>query len=295
MTPRVVVLVSGNGSNLQALMNANLELRIVLVVSNRKAAFALERANAADIATLYAPLKPYTDAGRSRAEYDADLAQKINLLEPDLIVLAGWMHVFSSTFLEGVRVPVINLHPALPGQFAGAHAIEEAYSAWLEGKITESGCMVHHVIPELDAGEAIATRVVPFIAGDTLETYAQRLHAAEHELIVEAVVMRLANPYVRYRRVQAFLMDDGQKYISQLSRDAQLHIESMLDAGEQQMALESFIRSVAEEKIGVKQSDIAVIRDFCLLAKLDIPEEAVFEGWKLFVEYVKMLGFQMKA
>lgn len=186
VTPRVVVLVSGSGSNLQALMNADLEMQIVLVVSNRKAAFALERAAAAGIATLYAPLKPYTDAGRSRAEYDADLAQKINLLEPDLIVLAGWMHVFTPAFLERVRVPVINLHPALPGQFPGSHAIEGAYQAWLEGEITASGCMVHHVTPELDAGEAIATRVVPFIAGDTLEIFAERLHAAEHELIVTA-------------------------------------------------------------------------------------------------------------
>ena len=186
MTPRVVVLVSGSGSNLQALIDADLELQIVLVVSNRKAAFALERAATAGIPTLYAPLKPFTDAGRSRAEYDADLAQKIKLLEPDLIVLAGWMHVFTPVFLERVGAPVINLHPAMPGQFAGAHAIKDAYQAWLEGKITVSGCMVHHVIPELDAGEAIATRVVPFIAGDTLETYAERLHAAEHELIVTA-------------------------------------------------------------------------------------------------------------
>ena len=160
MTPRVVVLVSGSGSNLQALIDAALELQIALVVSNRKAAFALERATAAGIPTLYAPLKPFTDAGRSRAEYDADLAQRIKLLEPDLIVLAGWMHVFTSAFLGAVRVPVINLHPALPGQFAGAHAIEDAYNAWLEGKITQSGCMVHVVIPELDAGEAIATGAV---------------------------------------------------------------------------------------------------------------------------------------
>lgn len=186
MIPRVVVLVSGSGSNLQALIDSTLEMQIVLVVSNRKAAFALERAATAGIPTLYAPLKPFTDAGRSRTEYDADLAQKIKLLEPDLIVLAGWMHVFTPVFLERVGAPVINLHPAMPGQFAGAHAIKDAYQAWLEGKITVSGCMVHHVIPELDAGEAIATRVVPFIAGDTLETYAERLHAAEHELIVTA-------------------------------------------------------------------------------------------------------------
>ena len=198
MTPRVIVLVSGGGSNLQVLIDADLELQIVLVVSNRKAAFALERAASAGIPTLYAPLKPFTDSGRSRAEYDADLAQKIDALEPDLIVLAGWMHVFTRAFLEQIGVPVINLHPALPGQFPGSHAIEDAYQAWLEGKITASGCMVHHVIPELDAGEAIATRVVPFQTGDTLEIFANRLHATEHELIVTAtrkILKRLAHQY----------------------------------------------------------------------------------------------------
>ena len=233
MTPRVVVLVSGNGSNLQALMNANLELRIVLVVSNRKAAFALERANAADIATLYAPLKPYTDAGRSRAEYDADLAQKINLLEPDLVLLAGWMHVFSPTFLERVGVPVINLHPALPGQFAGAHAIEDAYSAWLEGKITESGCMVHHVIPQLDAGEPIATRVVPFQTGDTLEIFAERLHAAEHELIVEAtqkILKRIVRSKIIETAKQLLEANTSEEDILEFLRVSKFHKMESLKA-----------------------------------------------------------------
>ena len=240
------MLVSGGGSNLQALIDAHLELEIVLVVSNRKAAFALERAKSAGIATLYAPLKPFTDAGRSRAEYDADLAQKINLLEPDLIVLAGWMHVFTAAFLEAVRVPVINLHPALPNQFAGAHAIEDAYNAWLAGEITQSGCMVHHVIPELDAGEAIATRVVPFIAGDTLEKYAQRLHAAEHELIVEATRKTLK------RFSHQFLLNRAQEICRQ-GASSELILRSLRWEGFNQLTSMQVMRrlkdlSVAEAK-----------------------------------------------
>jgi phosphoribosylglycinamide formyltransferase len=87
---------------------------------------------------------------------------------------------------ETFRGRIINLHPALPGEFPGAHAIEDAFAAWKRGEISRSGCMVHEVIPELDAGQAIMTREVPFQASDTLESYATRIHAAEHEIIVEA-------------------------------------------------------------------------------------------------------------
>jgi formyltetrahydrofolate-dependent phosphoribosylglycinamide formyltransferase len=193
--PRVIVFVSGGGSNLQALIDATrngaLEADIVLVVSNRKAAFGLERAKNAGIPTLYFPLKPYKDAGKSRAEYDADLAEAVAGYEPDLIVLAGWMHIDSGALVDRFPGQIINLHPALPGEFPGAHGIEDAFSAWQRGDISRSGCMVHYVIEELDAGEPIATKVVPFREGDTLESYAARLHAAEHELIVEATKIAL--------------------------------------------------------------------------------------------------------
>jgi formyltetrahydrofolate-dependent phosphoribosylglycinamide formyltransferase len=193
--PRVIVFISGGGSNLQALIdatrNGTLEAEIVLVVSNRKAAFGLERAKNAGIPTLYFPLKPYKDAGKSRAEYDADLAEAVARHEPDLIVLAGWMHIDSGALVERFPRSIINLHPALPGEFPGAHGIEDAFAAWQRGEISRSGCMVHHVIEELDAGEPIATRIVPFRAEDTLESYAARLHTAEHELIVEATRIAL--------------------------------------------------------------------------------------------------------
>ncbi len=195
MKPRLIVFISGGGSNLQALMDATqtgmLEAEIVLVVSNRKAAFGLERARNAGIPTLYFPLKPYKDAGKSRAQYDTDLAAAVLEHKPDLIVLAGWMHIDSGALVRAFSGRIINLHPALPGEFPGAHGIEDAFAAWQRGEITRSGCMVHHVIEELDAGEAIATREVPFQAGDTLETYSERLHAAEHALIVEATRITL--------------------------------------------------------------------------------------------------------
>jgi formyltetrahydrofolate-dependent phosphoribosylglycinamide formyltransferase len=190
MKPRIIVLISGSGTNLQALMDATqtgiLEAEIALVVSNRKAAFGLERAKNAGIPTLYFPLKPYKDAGKSRADYDADLAKILEQHNPDLIVLAGWMHIDSGAVCKAFAGRIINLHPALPNEFAGAHAIEDAFAAWQKGKILKSGCMVHHVIPELDAGQAIVTREVPFIEGDTLESFASRIHMAEHQIIVEA-------------------------------------------------------------------------------------------------------------
>jgi formyltetrahydrofolate-dependent phosphoribosylglycinamide formyltransferase len=168
---RLVVLISGGGSNLQALIDASgtarLPAEIVLVVSNRRDAYGLTRAQEAEIPTFYFPLRPYRDDGRGRDAYDADLAALIADAKPDLIVLAGWMHVLSPAFLDHFPGRVINLHPALPGTFAGTHGIERAFAAWKAGEITESGCMVHHAIPEVDAGAVIGTRVVPFAEGDT--------------------------------------------------------------------------------------------------------------------------------
>jgi formyltetrahydrofolate-dependent phosphoribosylglycinamide formyltransferase len=192
---RVAVLISGSGSNLQALIDAArdgiLNAEIVLVVSNRKAAFGLERAKNAGIQTLYFPLKPYRDAGRTREEYDSDLASNIAEFKPDLLVCAGWMHIDSGALIARFPGRIINLHPALPGEFPGAHGIEDAFNAWQRGEIVKSGCMVHHVIKDLDAGEPIATREVPFEAGDTLESYSNKIHKAEYEIIVQATKITL--------------------------------------------------------------------------------------------------------
>ena len=193
MSARLVVLISGNGSNLQALLDAMrmrvLDAQVVLVVSNRKDAFGLERAAKAGIPTRYHPLKPYRDAGRSRADYDAELAQIVRAAKPDYVVLAGWMHILSDAFLRHFPYRVINLHPALPGQFPGAHAIDDAFAAFGRGEIKQTGVMVHLVPDEqVDRGQVILSQEVPIYASDTLEMLSNRVHQAEHKLLVQALI-----------------------------------------------------------------------------------------------------------
>ncbi|NDJ55019.1 MAG: phosphoribosylglycinamide formyltransferase [Chloroflexi bacterium] len=188
---RLIVLISGSGSNLQAIMDAiakgDLDAEIVLVASNRQTAYGLTRAQKAGIPTLYFPLKPYREAGDPREEYDADLATRLKTYQPDLIVLAGWMHILSPAFLDHFPRQVINLHPALPGEFPGTHAIERAFEAWQRAEISRSGCMIHLALPEVDAGPVIVHREVPFLPGDDLNSFAERMHAAEHEIMIEAI------------------------------------------------------------------------------------------------------------
>lgn len=188
---RLAVLISGNGSNLQAIIDAvqagQLPARIAIVVSNRRAAFGLVRAEQAGIPTLYFPLKPYHDAGRSRAEYDADLAERVTSYAPDLVVLAGWMHVFSPAFLERFPGRVLNLHPALPGCFPGVQAIQRAYEAYQRAEIKRTGVMVHRVVPEVDAGAVVAQAEVPIFPTDTLADLEARIHQTEHRLLVDAI------------------------------------------------------------------------------------------------------------
>jgi len=195
--PNIVVLISGSGSNLQAIIDAvedgRIQATISLVVSSRKKAYGLVRAAEQGIPTYYHSLKKYKDAGKSRAEYEADLAAKMTPFDPDLIVLAGWMLILGAGFLRQFSDKVINLHPALPGQFVGTHAIERAFAAAQEGEIAHSGCMVHYAIPEVDAGPVITQAEVPIKMTDTLDDFAGRMHAMEHRILVEAVRIGLAD------------------------------------------------------------------------------------------------------
>lgn len=188
---RLAVLISGSGTNLQTIMDAiqggQLGAEIAVVVSNRKAAYGLTRAEIAQIPTLYFPLKPYSEQGLSREQYDADLAQALRAYMPDWVVLAGWMHILSAAFLGCFPQRVINLHPALPGTFAGTHAIQRAYAAFQAGEIEHSGCMVHYAVPEVDAGAVIKQAVVPLFANDTLADFETRMHKAEHQILIAAL------------------------------------------------------------------------------------------------------------
>ena len=192
---RLVVMISGGGTNLQALIDAcksgALDAQIVAVFSNRADAYGLMRAEQAGIPAVTFPLKPYKKAGRPRGDYDADLARLVGALQPDLIVLAGWMLVLSPAFLSCFPNQVINLHPALPGQFPGTNAIARAYAAFQRGEIDHTGVMVHWVIPEIDAGEVIARATVTIGVEDSLKDLETRIHEAEHRLIVEATRLAL--------------------------------------------------------------------------------------------------------
>lgn len=188
--PTIVVLISGSGTNLQALIDATqstqLKAKIIGVISNRKNAYGLERAQRAGIPTQTFSLKKFKDAGKSRVDFDIHVARTIQEeYKPDLVILAGWMHILSPEFLSHFQNNVMNLHPALPGQFDGAHAIERAFEAYRRGEIEYTGIMVHKVIADVDRGEVILQQKVPIEPTDTLEDLEQRIHTAEHKLIVE--------------------------------------------------------------------------------------------------------------
>ena len=189
---RLVVMVSGFGSNLQAIMDAcaggALPAQVVLVVSNRRDAQGRVRAQRAGIPTLYFPLKPYLADGRGRAAYDADLARQIARYRPDWIALAGWMLVLGNRFLHCFPGRVINLHPALPGRFPGTDAIARAYEAYRQGQIEHTGVMIHYVPDEgVDSGPVILSEQVPIYPPDTVEDLEARVHAVEHRLYIDAL------------------------------------------------------------------------------------------------------------
>jgi phosphoribosylglycinamide formyltransferase-1 len=188
---RVAVLVSGNGSNLQALIDATasgrLDAEIACVVSNSPGAFAVTRAERAGIPAAVLELGPLLAGGRSRREYDEMLADLVAGFEPDLVVLAGWMLILGTGFLSRFPDRVINLHPALPGTFPGTHAIERAYAAFRAGEIEDTGVMVHRVVPEVDAGPVLVSATVPIRAGESCDQLEARIHVVEHRLIVAAV------------------------------------------------------------------------------------------------------------
>ncbi len=188
---RLVVLVSGGGSNLQALIDACADGRIgaeiVLVLSNRADAYALKRANLAGIPVTLRTLTAEFEKGGTRQSYDVALAQEVAKTRPDLVVLAGWMHILSPAFLDHCAAKVINLHPALPGAFPGTQAIERALAAFQRGEIGETGVMVHEVIPEIDAGPVLGTARIDILPTDDLASLSARIYAAEHRLLVDVV------------------------------------------------------------------------------------------------------------
>jgi phosphoribosylglycinamide formyltransferase-1 len=205
MTSRILILLSGNGTNLQAILDAcaagALPASVPAVISNNGDAYGLVRAHNAGIPAIHLPKLE----SETRRDYDARLAELALTYVPNYIVLAGWMRLLSSAFLDHFPNRIINLHPALPGAFPGMHAIERAYAAFKNKEIQHTGVTVHFVPDEgVDDGPVLATEIVPIRADDTLETLDARVHETEHKLLVSVLKTILISKHIKWNKGKPF-------------------------------------------------------------------------------------------
>jgi phosphoribosylglycinamide formyltransferase 1 len=183
VSARLVVLVSGAGTNLQALLDACADpaygARIVAVGADRDRIEGLARAERSGVPTFVVPLKDHP----TRDAWDAALAEAVAAHEPDLVVLAGFMKILGKRFLDRHAGRVVNTHPALLPAFPGAHPVRDA----LEYGVQVSGCTVHFVDSGVDTGPIVAQQAVPVLPGDDEETLHERIKAAERPLLTRTV------------------------------------------------------------------------------------------------------------
>lgn len=186
MMPKLVILISGNGSNLQAIIDAiaagNLHAQIACVISNKADAYGLQRAHQHNIHTQVVAL----DLGETRESYDAKLAQAIEHYQPKLIILAGFMRVLTAGFVKQFAKRLINIHPSLLPKYPGLNTHEKV----IENGDTEHGCTIHYVTEQVDEGPIIAQSSLQVLPEDTAESLKQRVHALEHALY-PAVIQKL--------------------------------------------------------------------------------------------------------
>jgi phosphoribosylglycinamide formyltransferase-1 len=175
----VVVLISGSGSNLQAIIDAELPITIRAVISNRADAYGLTRAEQAGIPTAVLDHRGFPD----RESYDAALRELIDSYRPGLLVLAGFMRILSDGFVRHYEGRMINIHPSLLPKYRGLDTHARAIAAG----DAEAGCSVHFVTPELDSGPIIIQARVTIRDGDTPETLAARVLEQEHRIYPEAI------------------------------------------------------------------------------------------------------------
>lgn len=180
---KVGVLVSGRGSNLQALLDAcaapAYPAEIALVISNVAGAYALERAAKAGVPTLTISHKGFP----SREAFDAEMDKALRAAGVEIVCLAGFMRLLSTPFAEGWRGRMLNIHPALLPSFKGLHTHRRA----IEAGVKLHGCTVHLVTPELDDGPILVQKAVPVLASDDEETLAARVLEQEHQAYPEAL------------------------------------------------------------------------------------------------------------
>ncbi|MFV9682974.1 phosphoribosylglycinamide formyltransferase [Pseudomonas sp. NY15367] len=183
MPCNVVVLISGSGSNLQALIDSVARgenpARIAAVICNRADAYGLQRAKQAGIATELLDHKQFD----GREAFDAALIQAIDAHQPDLVVLAGFMRILTPGFVQHYAGRLLNIHPSLLPKYKGLHTHQRA----LEAGDGEHGCSVHFVTEELDGGPLVVQAVLPVMADDTAESLASRVHQQEHKIYPLAV------------------------------------------------------------------------------------------------------------
>ena len=183
MPCNVVVLISGSGSNLQALIDSIAHdgnpARIAAVICNRADAYGLQRAKQAGIATELLDHKQFD----GREAFDTALIQAIDAHQPDLVVLAGFMRILTPGFVQHYAGRLLNIHPSLLPKHKGLHTHQRA----LEAGDSEHGCSVHFVTEELDGGPLVVQAVLPVMADDTAESLARRVHQQEHQIYPLAV------------------------------------------------------------------------------------------------------------
>lgn len=192
--PRLVVLISGRGSNLGALIeacnNGHIPARIVGVISNRPDAGGLAYAEQHAIPARVLNHRDYP----SREAFDADLAEAIEAFQPDLVILAGFMRILTPGFVERFTGRLLNIHPSLLPKYRGL----DTHARALADREEEHGASVHFVTPELDGGPVIMQARVPVLPDDTPESLATRVQRAEHRLYPE-VVRRLCSGEIQWR------------------------------------------------------------------------------------------------
>jgi phosphoribosylglycinamide formyltransferase-1 len=211
---RVAVLISGEGSNLQALIDTarlgQLGASIVAVVSNRAAGRGLERARSAGIDALHVGAM----RGQERANYDATLAAALADYRPDLIVLAGFMRILGVAFIDRFAGRMLNIHPSLLPDYPGL----DTHRRVLEAGERWHGATVHFVTADLDAGPAVLQYRMPVHTGDTVESLAQRVHVGEHLILPRAVSWFAAG---RLRLERGSVMLDGRPRVGPVVVDAE--------------------------------------------------------------------------
>lgn len=192
---KIAVLVSGNGSNLQALIDARLSGQIVGVLSNKADAYALERAQNANISTAVISHKDFP----SRADFDEAMHQQLMAWQADIVILAGFMRILTANFVDKWQGKMLNIHPSLLPAYKGVNTHQRV----LNTGDRLHGCTVHFVTSELDAGQAIAQSAIEVKEHDNVTSLAERVHKLEH-FIYPQVAEWLCNGQLTWKDGQAY-------------------------------------------------------------------------------------------